>query len=343
MLRCTRLTESLKEVESGIPVAALWKNDYTYTIVRVAAPGLQVVLKPFTSVKHLIANFDLNVCQFAFVNNFRGDLLATMQGVDAVTSRSLVAKPGMNAARLKKWMLRGFSIYAVEPKRDSWDHEMAGDACLSMHNNLRSLELETRLAVTCERQLIGMSGLKLDTQDLQQDWVLDMCRIGNIAATIAQGKAGPGDLIYGGAGVPPAPSSDMFSHVGINKHHDPVAFVASLKQPMRETIDLGYLAYVTAAGPSGVLRMEEYPDHSNVELFVRSMFARPKTPCTVTLHHALSDTRARAALDSSVAHWARTRGVKIITAAEWADDSAAIATAEESESRESWTQDEILA
>lgn len=319
-------------------MVALWKNKFTFTIVRAAAPNLQVIVKQYTSVSDVIANFDLGCCQVAWVNNFRGDLLATWQAVDAITSRSVVARPGINHARLKKWVKRGFSAYVSEATLSHWDPEAHRAHSLKLRDFLGTLENETRLAGTFAPQIFGMSGIKQDTDELQLDWVLEMSRAGNIAATIAEGEAGPNELIYGGAGVPSAPSSSMFALLGINKHRDTRAFVATLVTTMHTTIDVGYLTYAKHAGPAnGVLRMERYPDHSNVARVVHSMFANPLVPCSVTLHETLHISRARAALDSSVAHWARRHGTKLLTVEAWDEESALIEAAMETDASEtSW-------
>jgi hypothetical protein len=276
-----------------------------------------VSLKPRSDLS-FVAQLDVAPCQFVY-NNDSGCVFATWNAVDAICSRSFVAEEEMDTSRVLHWVGHGLAVW-VNTQNVELMHLMAQSeraSCLGLGDG---------------PQVFGVLNVKRVTDPDVHEWVMAASRAGKGASTGIGGEETHAERASPQA--PPPPSFDIFESSTACKYVHPFCanvYLRPLHAKMQTGIDVGYLAYATAAGRFGALRVERPPAGTGAIVgVILDMFNNPRVPSAETICTAMAvDGRARAALSSSAAESARLHGAELPSADAWkaACDSATGSTA----------------
>jgi len=265
-----------------------------------------VSLEPRSDLS-FVAQLDVAPCQIVYAND-SGCIFATWNAVDAICSRSFVAEEEIDTHRILHWMWRGFAVWVntQDTKRMHFMKKMERISCLRLVDG---------------PQVFGVRNVKRVTDPDVETWIMVAARAGKAASAAIGGEEAHADR--SAAPAPPPPSFDLFESSTACKYVHPFCanvYLRPLHAKMQTGIDVGYLAYATAAGELGTLRVERPPATTGAIVnVVLDMFNNPRVPKIETIRAAMAvDGRAHAALSSSAAESARLNGASLPTADAWA-------------------------
>jgi len=329
--RCT----ALADVFSDDPTAhTLWLNGATFSILRCGAPHLQVVLRICNDV-NFVMNFDLPPCRFVLTNESGLSLGATFEAIDAVTTRSFVAREGMQVDRIAKYVLRGFAMLVPRDSSPAW------------MTKINAIALKIKCGETCRPVTFGTSDADEGWNEFNNEmanWATKCSEIGREHAGLSDkirlidplGEPCPlapaGDnfvmnprtdalahpppttasssnvmnMNYSVSAPPPPPNS-MWRE-SESKHFCAEGWLARNTKRMRQIADVGYIAYAHAAGSGGLLRVEDARSMggSGMSTVAHFMFESPKVPQAEFLFDSLEmDDRGADAMGCDVARMVR--------------------------------------